>query len=149
MSTPSWLARLNDWFWHELPEKLALRSRAWAALAADGNHLSAWPLLGAGLPVMAGVLGLAIGVRHWGYDPSDQIVFLFSVPALLTFVVLGLQGAGVGVWAWLGFVFGDLVWTVLTFDKVSKPEMLIAGRLLQDVVLAGGLVGVPAAVAGL
>jgi hypothetical protein len=149
MAAPSWLARANDFFWHELPASTAQRSATWASLGADGDHLAAWPILGAGLPALAGLLGFAIGVGHFGYAPSDQIVFLFSLPALLAFVVLGMQGAGVGLWMWLGFAVGDLAWAVLSLPSTIRPEMMLAGRLLQDLLLAGGLIGLPAAVAGL
>jgi hypothetical protein len=106
-------------------------------------------LLGALLPPLAALLGLMIGWRHWGWDPAEQIVFMFSVPALLAFLVFGMQGAGLGLWLWLGFALGDSVWAAGALHATVKPEMILAGRALQDLLLAGGLIGIPAAVAGL
>lgn len=149
MLAPSKLTRLNEIFWREWPGKVATRSAAWGSLLADGAQLSAWPVLGGLAPPLAALLGLVIGLGHLGYAPESQIVFLFSVPALLAFVSLGLQGAGVGAWLWAGFAFGDAAWAALTLPTTIAPEMMLAGRALQDLVLATGLIGLPAAVSGL
>jgi hypothetical protein len=149
MAASKVLARLNGFFWEELPTVVSRNSATWGALLADGFQLSAWPLIGALLPPFAGLLGLLLGWLHWGFDPADQIVFLYSLPAVLAFVVLGLQGVGTGVWLWLGFSLGDMLWTAFARHPTATSEMVLAGRALQDLLLAGGLIGVPAAVAGL
>ncbi len=148
-ATPQGLLRLNRILWQDLPARASRLSPGLGSVLADGRHLSAWPLVGALAQPLALIFGLFLGWRHVGFDPPEQVVFLFSAPVVLACVAIGMQGAGVGLFLWLGYVLGDAVWAWGALHASVKPLGLLLGRLLAATLLAGALIGVPRVAAGL
>ncbi|MFI7542210.1 hypothetical protein [Actinoplanes sp. NPDC049599] len=89
--------------WLRLPLRLA---RVWpgAGIAlSDGHYLTRWPPLAllAAVPCLA--IGVALGAMHQGRT------FTYSLLLLLVLGVIGQLGAAFGLWATIGYAFGDLV----------------------------------------
>lgn len=134
------LGRLNETAWRRLPSVVTPRL---APLAADGLHLSAWPVVGAlALPVAAAA-GLLLGMLHLGYDQPGRFLYLYSFGTMILLVAISQNGAACGVALWLGFVLGDFLHELAAPDNPENLVMLVPARLLAAAVLATPLIGVP------
>jgi hypothetical protein len=118
-----------------------------ASMLADGIYLTAWPRFAALLPPLAALLGLWLGWTRVGYYSSDGVDFMFSLVTVLSFAVIGQFGAGLGVWMWAGFVFGDLHGVVANLSSYPTLGAILraglAPRILADGVLLVGAAAIP------
>lgn len=142
-------AELNTFFWRRLPLKAGRISPSLGGLFADGAYLSGWSTMG-GL-VMPGVflLGFFLGWAHLGYTSDrNEIVYLYSAATMVGLILVSQLGTAIGLAALLGFAIGDLSW-VTSPEGLQTPILGRLGvRLFTDVLLAGGLIGVPLAARG-
>ncbi len=104
-TNPTILPQVIDFWWKVLPLAASRFSKYVARVLADGYYLSGWPLVGAGLPPLAGFLGLLLGWLH----PFGEDSYTFSIPAMALMVVISNLGRALGVWLWLGYTLGDFV----------------------------------------
>lgn len=98
------LERLARFVWDAIPARAGRAWRALGTVMSDGRYLMAWPKAAALLPVAAIVAGFATG----GFRPVSDEIFTMSIAWPIVLLAFGALGAGIGVYAWLGFVIGDL-----------------------------------------
>lgn len=125
----------NELGWVRWPSRLGRISPGLAAVAADGDYLSAWPTIGAWAAPAALICGLLLGVSHFGAVPRDGLFYLYSLPALTLLIMLGQHGAGIGLLGWLSYVFGDLIHSYLSPDHGGKLLSVLAAAGLSASVL--------------
>ena len=86
--------------WIGWPRRVAVISQTLAGLLRDGRWLSAVPLVGLLAPVAAAVVGFLVAVRQvhplWSYSYAPAVVMAAA----------GALGAGIGLWACLGYIIG-------------------------------------------
>ncbi|HXY48325.1 MAG TPA: hypothetical protein VEI01_02660 [Terriglobales bacterium] len=118
---PSFLSRLYsvptlDWWWVRVPARLRRYSVTLSTAWADGLYLTAWPRLAVLLPMLAALVGVALGASHWSpYVIGDNsisttgpiIVFAESLPFLFVAVVLGSLSAHLGLMLTFGYMIGE------------------------------------------
>jgi len=135
-------------FWAEIPAKAARVWRGLAAVLTDGRYLTAWPWAAAALPPIAFAAGFATG----GFRPRSDEIFTMSIAWPVVLLAFGALGAGIGIYAWLGFVIGDLFVFPHISWETSLPQHLLKETLpllIVYEVLLGIAVLLPLAAASL
>lgn len=93
-----WSERL----WVQVPAAVQRRWLALGMILGDGSYLRAWPVWAVTAPLGAGVLAAVLA----GISGGPLYTYSFTVVALL--VLASGLGAGVGIWAFLGFTLVNL-----------------------------------------
>ncbi|MEU5853488.1 hypothetical protein [Saccharopolyspora shandongensis] len=91
-----------DFVWVHLPAAVSRLSVTLGFALRDGDYLRAWPPAAIVMPPAALLVGALLGAVHPG--PT----YTFSAIAIGVLAVVAGLGAGLGCWAWLGFVLADL-----------------------------------------
>lgn len=91
-----------DFVWVRLPAAVSRLSVTLGFALRDGDYLRAWPPAAIVMPLAALLVGALLGAVHPG--PT----YTFSAIAIGVLAVVAGLGAGLGSWAWLGFVLADL-----------------------------------------
>ena len=97
------MKRLADLVWLRLPALASRGSALAATVLADGAYLRAWPAVAAAAPLAAVAVGAVLGRIH----PEETFTGALWVMGPL--VVLSGLSAGLGLWAWLGYVLVDFL----------------------------------------
>ena len=141
------IAASTEAVWGHLTAAMGRLSPTLARILEDRPAVANRPALGALLAPGAALAGLILGAA----DPSVYGASLATIAILAG--IAGL-GAAVGLWAWLGFVAGDLLLrdprTANVWGAARPPHgfwHLDAGVLVADLALAGLLVAAPLAAA--
>jgi hypothetical protein len=140
--------RVARLFWIELPSAAGRRWPLLRTVLSDGWYLLAWPRTAALAPVGAVVLGFGLGA----FRPISEAIFTFSVFWPILLVIPAAFGAGLGAWAWIGFVFGDFFLFPHLFFRTSVAEHFLTERvplLISYEVLLGLMVLLPLAAVAL
>ncbi|MDR7422519.1 MAG: hypothetical protein QN159_08635 [Armatimonadota bacterium] len=141
------LDAVGDVLWRRLPAAGRQISGTIPVVAGDGQYLCAWPVLGALAPLLALAVGAALGSR---VVPSGT-PFTASLVTVSVLFALGGLGAGLGVWALVGYALGDLLFgphVALRLATSSLVAQLVWARIPQlgsYVMLALLMVGLPLA----
>jgi len=134
-------------WWGKLPREAGRLSPALGGALSDGAYLTAWPLVAALAPVLALVIGVALGSRR----PESWVVPTSSIAMMAILVIVSGVGAALGAWLALGYAIGDFVlrshpapaghvaYGLYTLAHVRAPLVIVY------VVLAGLAVLVPLA----
>jgi hypothetical protein len=97
----------SERFWLQFPAAVRRRWLALGMILSDGSYLRAWPVWAVTVPLGAAVLAAVLAGLLAGISGGPLYTYSFPVVALLV-LVSGL-GAGVGIWAFLGFTLVNLV----------------------------------------
>lgn len=144
---------LGDLWWCTFPRLATRLSRQLGIALGDGFYLLRWPKLAAYAPPVVFALGFLLGaVRLF---PGET--FTFSLLLIALFLIPASLGAGLGVWLTVGYAIGDFVFfrpRMVQPGLLAREPLLVLTRvglpaLILYVLLAGLLVGVPLASAGL
>jgi hypothetical protein len=119
------ITSLAELFWTRLPMSLDRRLPLLGAILADGRYLLAWPPLAALGPIVAVVIGLFVGAAR---PLSDQL-FTFAIAWPAALLAVGSLGAGLGFWAWLGFVLADFFIYPHVYFELDPVRHLVTERL--------------------
>jgi hypothetical protein len=137
----SLVTRLADLFWRRLPARGLRVSPVLGAILGDGGYLRAWPPVAAAAPPLAFAVGLLLGGGH------RHETYTYSIWLLVVLGVIAGFGAALGMWAWLGYVLGDLlfydrsktglfsgpgshVYSALAITYVLLATLLVVGPLI-------------------
>ncbi|MDQ3742654.1 MAG: hypothetical protein M3389_17115 [Actinomycetota bacterium] len=117
-------------------------------MAADGRYVLAWPPAALAAPAAA----LAVGAVASARLDADEI-YTYSIATVAVLAAVAALGAAFGLWAWIGFVLGDLLLHrpqdgALFANSVDRLEEVYAPLLVSYVLLAALLVVAPAVAAG-
>lgn len=132
------LVTLTGQLWGRFPLLARRFSRTLTAVLSDGRYIQAWPLVAVVAPLTVLALGLVLGSR-------DQEVYTFSVSTMALLALVSGLGAAFGLWAWTGFVIGDLLLrdpqaSSVFLDATSPLTQVYAPLLIAYSLLAGLLV---------
>ena len=139
MSPMEGLARL---LWATIPSKAHRLSRQLGAILSDGQYLSASPNLAVIVPTAAFLAGLLSGFLH------PDAIFTASMPLTALLLLFACFGSGIGWYAWLGYMIGDLpnlipATAVVTARYGGLATALPIGHVYAYLVLAMLIVAVP------
>jgi hypothetical protein len=141
--------RAVDFLWRGLPRGADRISGFLGAALRDGDYLIAWPALALAAPLIAFVVGLSVGA----FRPSLEPTYTYSVLWVGSLLALATLGAGIGFWAWAGYVLGNLV---LYHHYLLLPDLqsqilleLVPMHVVANLVLFALLVAMPLAVVDL
>jgi hypothetical protein len=152
MSDDDQLRRLGDTIWIRIPQLAARRFLSIGVALGDGAWLRAWPLAAVLGPVGALGIGGLLGLLR--PDPT----YSGSLAVLAAFVALAGVGAGIGAWAWVGYVVADMAfhWQNELFvrfgfgsDPLRTLWALYVPRLLTYLLLGVLLVMMPVIATGI
>ena len=125
-------ARVADALWVRLPALAGRASTLLATVLADGAYLRAWPLAAIAAPAAAFLAGAVLGRIH----PEETFTGALWVMGPL--VVLAGLSAGLGLWAWLGYVLVDFF--VFPHDTFLLEPLLGRAGLIPTYLLLAMLV---------
>ena len=138
---------MGSLWWGKLPRGADRLSPALFGVLSDGAYLTAWPLVAASAPVLAVVIGVALGAQR----PESWVVPTASIVIMAILVIVGGLGAALGAWLVLGYAIGDFVLRShpapaghTAYDLYSLAHVR-APLLIAYAVLAGLVVLVPLA----
>ncbi|HEX2084558.1 MAG TPA: hypothetical protein VHF89_02670 [Solirubrobacteraceae bacterium] len=138
-----------DRIWLELPRAAGRRSLSLGLLLGDGRYLRAWPPVAQLAPAAAFVVG-AFAAN--GLDQDE--IYTYSIATVGVLVAVAALGAALGLWAWLGFVAGDLLvhkpqdGELFAYVLESRLEEVYVPLVVSYALLASLLVLAPLASAG-
>lgn len=93
------LARI---IWVAIPALATRLSRPLGGILSDGQYFTANANLAVIVPAAAFVAGLLTGFIH------PDAIFTASLPLTALLLLFGCLGSGIGAYAWIGYVIGDL-----------------------------------------
>ena len=146
-ASPTLLARVAEAVWVGVPVALRRVSAGLAVATVDGLYLAVRPAVGVLTPAAAGVLGVAFGALH----PGFEVVYTESLLFLVIVAMLGALSGALGLYLVLGFVLGDLLLgdhPLWQFTFLSGSEVFggkYGSWLVSYLLLALLAVGVPIA----
>jgi hypothetical protein len=108
--------QIAELLWVRVPAAVRRFAPGLSATLADGGYLRAWPSAAVAAPLALLGVGLLYGAVHPFAAPPGGI-YLYSLFVVSALAAVGAFGAGLGCWAWFGFVAGDL----LAADRSSLP----------------------------
>ncbi len=94
--------RLLQWWWIQLPLRVARWFPTLGSGLSDGLYLVRWPIIAGIGPLVALLLGLLLGALH------QEATFTASSFVMALLIAVGLLSAHLGVWAIGGYAIGDL-----------------------------------------
>jgi hypothetical protein len=139
--------RLVRFVWHDLPAFVGRVSRTLGVALTDGQYLAAWPGAALAAPVVALLAGAGIAAAQ------QEVTFTYSLVGLAIFAVLAGAGAGLGWYAFVGYVVVDLA-SGNPLELYFRPDALtvlqsLGAALISYLLLAALLVLVPLTALGL
>lgn len=134
--------RLAEFWWGRVPTRLARGSAALGTVFGDGGYVEAFPAVAAGAPLLALIVGFAVGWRH----PLATDLFTTSVALLVLALLVGTLSAAVGAWLVIGYSLGDIVLGVRDqafLGALSNAGKTWAALILCDIIFALLVVLIP------
>ncbi len=130
------LTQMNDWFWIRLPTSVARRSVGLSGILLDGFYVSAWPI--AGVLILPVVFWLGL---HLGHTQAESAtLYIYSATTMMLLVLVSQLGASIGFALWLGYIAGDLLYSV---SRTPWTLSFFGSRFLAATVLGLLLVTIP------